>query len=152
MAVEAEPGRIEGGEDGVADTAELAGMLTTPEEAREFADTGIDWLAPSFGNIHGKYPAGGPSLDFHLLRDIKNTVGEEVRLVLHGTDGFGEGEYGMCVRGGVSKVNVNRCVNEVFLREVRKGASLSEGIERGVVGMEEVVGEVMGWCGSVGRA
>ena len=49
IATEAEPGRIEGGEDGVAATADLEGLLTTPEEARKFADTGIDWLAPAFG-------------------------------------------------------------------------------------------------------
>lgn len=49
IATEAEPGRIEGGEDGVAATADLEGLLTTPEEARRFADTGIDWLAPAFG-------------------------------------------------------------------------------------------------------
>ena len=30
IATEAEPGRIEGGEDGVADTVDLAGLLTTP--------------------------------------------------------------------------------------------------------------------------
>lgn len=35
IATEAEPGRIEGGEDGIADTDDLAGMLTTPEEAEE---------------------------------------------------------------------------------------------------------------------
>ena len=49
IATEAEPGRIEGGEDGVAATADLEGLLTTPEEARRFVDTGIDWLAPAFG-------------------------------------------------------------------------------------------------------
>jgi len=53
IAAEAEPGRIEGREDGVSDTADLEGLLTTPKEAREFVDCGIDWLAPAFGNVHG---------------------------------------------------------------------------------------------------
>src|SRR5699024_9734548 len=48
IATEAEPRRIEGGEDGVADTADLEGLLTTPEESVEFVETGIDWLAPAF--------------------------------------------------------------------------------------------------------
>lgn len=55
ISTEAEPGRIEGGEDGVADTAELEGMMTTEEEVDDFIATGIDFLAPAFGNIHGEY-------------------------------------------------------------------------------------------------
>jgi len=30
-------------------------MLTTPEEAERFVATGIDFLAPAFGNVHGNY-------------------------------------------------------------------------------------------------
>lgn len=55
ISTEAEPGRIEGGEDGVKDTAELQGMMTTPEEVDDFCATGIDFLAPAFGNVHGEY-------------------------------------------------------------------------------------------------
>jgi fructose-bisphosphate aldolase class II len=51
IATEAEPGRINGGEDGVKDTGEL----TTGEEASRFVATGIDFLAPAFGNVHGNY-------------------------------------------------------------------------------------------------
>lgn len=55
IAAEAEPGRIVGGEDGIKDTASLESMMTTAEEVEEFVATGIDFLAPSFGNIHGDY-------------------------------------------------------------------------------------------------
>jgi len=64
IATEAEPGRIEGGEDGVVDTDQLEGMKTTVEEVDEFVDTGVDALAPAFGNVHGEYGPGGPQLDF----------------------------------------------------------------------------------------
>jgi fructose-bisphosphate aldolase class II len=66
IATEAEPGRIEGGEDGVMDTAGLKGSMTTMEEATDFIATGVDFLAPAFGNIHGESPYGaaGPQLDF----------------------------------------------------------------------------------------
>lgn len=47
ITTEAEPGRIEGGEDGIADTADLSGMLTTPEEVADFVDAGVDFLAPA---------------------------------------------------------------------------------------------------------
>lgn len=66
IATEAEPGRLEGGEDGVADTVDLEGVLTTPEDVEQFIATGVDFLAPAFGNIHGESPYGkaGPQLDY----------------------------------------------------------------------------------------
>lgn len=63
-AAEAEPGRIEGGEDGVSDTLDLAGLMTTAEEAQQFVDAGVDLLAPAFGNVHGEYGPRGIVLDF----------------------------------------------------------------------------------------
>lgn len=64
IATEAEPGRIEGAEDGVMDTAGLEASKTTPEEVDEFIATGVDSLAPAFGNVHGEYGKQGPQLDF----------------------------------------------------------------------------------------
>lgn len=71
-ATEAEPGRIEGGEDGVMDTAGLEACMTTAEEVDEFVSTGVDVLAPAFGNVHGEYGPQGPQLDFErqVRRDI----------------------------------------------------------------------------------
>lgn len=60
---EAEPGRIEGGEDGVADTAAMEGVLTSPDEVEDFIATGVDFLAPAVGNVHGEYGPKGPQLD-----------------------------------------------------------------------------------------
>ena len=62
IATEAEPGRIEGGEDGVAETADLEGGSTTPGDAEEFVATGIEILAPAFGNVHGQYGPHGTRL------------------------------------------------------------------------------------------
>ena len=64
IATEAEPGRIEGGEDGVMDTAGLEACMTTPDEVEKFVSTGVDALAPAFGNVHGEYGPRGPQLDF----------------------------------------------------------------------------------------
>lgn len=63
-ATEAEPGRIEGGEDGMMDTAGLEAAKTTPDEVDQFVATGVDVLAPAFGNVHGEYGPLGPQLDF----------------------------------------------------------------------------------------
>lgn len=64
ISTEAEPGRIEGGEDGIADNADLEGALTTPEQVEDFIATGIDFLAPAFGNVHGEYGKRGPVLEW----------------------------------------------------------------------------------------
>lgn len=74
IATEAEPGRIEGGEDGVIDTDALEGMKTTAEEIDDFIATGVDALAPAFGNIHGEYGTSGPQLDFERYVVQINTV------------------------------------------------------------------------------
>lgn len=74
IATEAEPGRIEGGEDGVTDTAGLEASKTTPEEVEQFIATGVDVLAPAFGNVHGEYGSQGPQLDFERLVAQRNTA------------------------------------------------------------------------------
>jgi fructose-bisphosphate aldolase class II len=48
IATESEPGRITSGEDGVKDTGDLEGMLTTAEEAERFVATGVDFFGVSF--------------------------------------------------------------------------------------------------------
>ncbi len=70
------------------DTADLEGVLTTPEQSLEFIATGIDPLAPAFGNIHGEYGAKGPRrwLEFDRLAKVKEAVGDKVKIVLHGTN------------------------------------------------------------------
>lgn len=66
IAIEAEMGRIEGGEDGLP-TVDIEAVLTRPERAREFVEeTGVQFLAPAFGNVHGKYGPGGPDASWRL--------------------------------------------------------------------------------------
>jgi len=63
IAMEAEMGRIEGAEDGlpVMEEGELEKILTDPVFASEFVDrTGVQFLAPAFGNVHGSYGPRGP--------------------------------------------------------------------------------------------
>lgn len=108
IVTEAEPGRINGGEDGVSDTADLEGILTTPEQAEEFVATGIQWLAPAFGNVHGKYGPKGPQLEWDRLKGLVDAVGDRVRFVLHGagTEWFKEELLGEAVKAGLVKINL----------------------------------------------
>lgn len=68
ITVEAELGRMEGGEDGLP-KLDLEGVLTDPAKAKEFVErTGVHFLAPSFGNVHGPYPPGGAEKHWQLDR------------------------------------------------------------------------------------
>lgn len=153
IVCEAEPGRIQGGEDGVKDTADLEAIMTTPDEARDFVATGIDWLAPAFGNVHGSYGPRGIRLEYERLRAVNEAVGKEVRLVLHGTDGFDEEIYGKCIEGGVTKVNINGVLNKRYTAVQREaGLGVSETMEVGTRVMQEAVEECMDMLGSSGKA
>lgn len=153
IATEAEPGRIEGGEDGIGDTADLEGVLTTPEQAREFVDTGIDWLAPAFGNVHGNYGPRGIKLEYDRLDSINKEVGNEVRLVLHGADPFTKEIFQKCIGHGVSKININKVMNNEYLRIQQKGIKNITGvIEEGTKAMQEAIEQCIDMLGSAGKA
>lgn len=101
--IEAELGHIEGGEDVAAATA--AGALTDPDEAARYAaETGVDCLAVSIGNVHGHY-AASPSLDWARLERIRKLV--DVPLSLHGASGLPDSDLRRAVAAGICKVNVN---------------------------------------------
>ena len=68
MTIEAELGRMDGKEDGVPQT-DLEKVWTDPEQAAQFVRaTGVHFLAPSFGNVHGPYPPGGAEKHWQLER------------------------------------------------------------------------------------
>jgi fructose-bisphosphate aldolase class II len=68
ICIEAEIGRMEGCEDGLPDL-DLDAIYTNPEAAKDFVETtGVHFLAPSFGNVHGPYPPGGAEKHWQLDR------------------------------------------------------------------------------------
>ena len=135
VVTEAEPGRIEGGEDGVVDPGALEGLMTDAIQARRFVDTGIDWLAPAFGNVHGSYGPRGIQLDYDRLTEVHREVGRDVRLVLHGTDGFDRETLRKCIHGGIAKVNINRSVNIIWKTAVKGALPLTGLVEEATNGM-----------------
>lgn len=154
IASEAEPGRIEGGEDGVPETADLGSVLTTPEEAGEFADLGIELLAPAFGNVHGNYGPRGIQLDYDRLESVNAAVGKRVHLVLHGADPFDENIFKRCINSGVTKININKGMNDHYARVQREmqGKPLTSVIEAGTAAMQEAIEVYMQQFGSTGKA
>ncbi|CAK7244696.1 MAG: hypothetical protein STHCBS139747_006241 [Sporothrix thermara] len=154
IATEAEPGRIEGGEDGVAETVDLEAVLTTPEQAEEFVATGIQMLAPAFGNVHGEYGPRGIQLEYDRLESINRAVGDRVRLVLHGADPFDEAIFRRCIDAGVTRININKGMNNHYaaVQEEMRGKPLTSVIEAGTQRMQKAIENYMLWFGSKGKA
>ena len=107
LSIEAEVGGIGGVEDGVASEGELA----DPEQCKQIADLGVDFLACGIGNIHGLYPADWKGLSFDQLAAIKAKTG--------GT-GIPVEPVQKAVSMGICKVNVNTDLQVVFAQGVRE--------------------------------
>jgi len=103
VTVEGEIGKV-----GRADDATREGVkestLTEPADAVEFVRrTGVDTLAVSIGNAHGKY-SKLPKLDFDRLGKIYAAT--RIPLVLHGGSGTPPEDLRRAISLGIAKVNV----------------------------------------------
>ncbi len=153
--VEAEVGRISGTEDGMT-VAEKEAKMTDPEEAKEFvAEAGVDFLAVTIGNVHGKYH-GEPKLDFDRLAKIRQQL--EIPLVLHGASGLPANMIQQSIDLGVCKFNVNSEVRKRYLQfwreygQTESKRDLLDCQKEVTSAMQEVIAEKMRLFGSAGKA
>ena len=124
MSIEAEVGSIGGEEDGVIGAGEFA----DPEECKKIADLGVDFLAAGIGNIHGKYPANWPGLNFDVLAKVQEKTGT-LPLVLHGGTGIPADMIKKAITLGVSKINVHTECQLEFADATRKYIEAGKDLE-----------------------
>jgi ketose-bisphosphate aldolase len=123
VAVEAEIGELPSGIPGEEDHA---GSETSAEDARAFvAETGIDLLAVSVGNIHILLE-GAHGLDLTRLAAIHAAV--KTPLVLHGGTGIAFDDLQKAISLGVTKVNYGTYIKQRYLKAIR-GALRSEELD-----------------------
>lgn len=158
MSIEAEVGGIGGVEDGVASNGELA----DPDQCKQIADLGVDFLACGIGNIHGVYPADWAGLSFGRLAEIKEKVGD-LPLVLHGGTGIPVDQIEKAISMGVAKINVNTDLQLAFAAATReyieagkdqqgKGYDPRKLLKPGCEAIVERTKELMEQFGSVNKA
>ena len=158
ISIEAEVGGIGGTEDGVTSNGELA----DPNECKQIADLGVDFLACGIGNIHGLYPANWAGLSFERLGEIKALTGD-LPLVLHGGTGIPEDQIKKAISLGISKINVNTDLQVVFAAATReyieagkdqqgKGYDPRKLLKGGREAIVARTKELMGEFGSVNKA
>jgi fructose-bisphosphate aldolase class II len=101
ISVEAELGSVGG--SALPNVEVKDSLYTDPEMVCDFIEkTGVDSLAISFGNFHGKY-RGTPKLDFDRIKEIDALV--DIPLVMHGGSGLTESEYRRCIECGISNIH-----------------------------------------------
>ena len=158
LSLEAEVGSIGGEEDGVVGAGECA----DPDECKMIADLGVTMLAAGIGNIHGKYPANWPGLNFDVLAKISEKVGE-MPLVLHGGTGIPAEMIQKAISLGVSKINVNTECQLAFAAATRtyieagkdlsgKGFDPRKLLAPGFEAIKATVKEKMELFGSINKA
>ena len=123
-------------------------FLTKPEEAVQFVkETGIDFLAPAVGNIHGvlKY-APNPELDIDLIKDIRERVG--IPLILHGGSGISDSSFRRAILVGISVIHINTELRLAFRKGLDDALRINPGdiapysfMENPIYEMEKVVEE-----------
>ena len=158
LSIEAEVGSIGGEEDGVIGMGECA----DPNECKQIADLGVDFLAAGIGNIHGKYPANWKGLSFETLAAVQEKTGT-LPLVLHGGTGIPADMIKKAISLGVSKINVNTECQLAFADATRKYIEAGKDLEGkgfdprkllapGYEAIKATVKEKMELFGSVGKA
>lgn len=100
------------------------GSLTEVSEAIEFvAETNVDLLAVSVGNIHIRLK-GEQSLNFNRLEALAESV--DAGLVLHGGTGIPADDLRKAARMGVVKINFGTYLKQAWLKAVRTALAGNE--------------------------
>jgi len=109
-AVEGELGELPDGDDS------SHAVLTDPDEAAAYvAETGVDCLAPSFGNVH-VFEGRASGVDLDLLAAIGRAAG--VPLAVHGGTSFPPELVPGAIAAGAAKFNVGTSLKRAFLESV----------------------------------
>jgi fructose-bisphosphate aldolase class II len=93
------------------------GGLTDPAQAARYvAETGVDALSVSIGNVH-VLTEGESRIDLDHLARLHSAV--RVPLVIHGGTGFPDSAVAPAIALGVAKFNVGTILKQVFLEGLR---------------------------------
>ena len=101
VSVEAEIGRVGGSEDSNNNGIVYADVT---ESVKFSNNTGIDFLAPALGSVHGLYK-GEPKLNFKRMEEISKLT--NLPLVLHGGSGIYDEQIKKAISSGICKINFN---------------------------------------------
>ena len=111
ILVEGEIGWIGASSEILEKAPEGVGVLSTPEEAKQFVDaTRVDVLAPAVGNMHGLLQSmihgqTEKRLNIQRIAEIKQAAG--IFMTLHGGSGTRDADFQEAIKAGMTIVHVN---------------------------------------------
>lgn len=111
---------------------EGVGVLTTPEEARQFVEaTKVDVLAPAVGNMHGMLQSmvhGDAQKRLNLARIAEIKSSASIFMTLHGGSGTNDEDFKRAIKAGMTVVHVNTELRIAWRRGIEAGlaAKLNE--------------------------
>ena len=120
VPVEGELGYVPGVEGEDAECHPGTTAYTTVAEAKGFVErTGVDFLAVSIGNVHGRLK-GKAKLDFQRLRSINQALG--IPLAIHGGTGLDDDQFRRLIAKGVAKINYDTALADAAGAAIRARA------------------------------
>ena len=125
ILVEGEIGWIGASSAVIDKIPEGVGVLTTPDEAKQFVDaTKVDVLAPAVGNMHGMLESMVQGhvqkrLNIERIAEIKAAV--HVFMTLHGGSGTNDDDFKRAIKAGMTIVHVNTEIRLAWRRGVEAG-------------------------------
>ncbi len=125
ILVEGEIGWIGASSAVIDKVPEGVGILTTPEEARQFVDaTKVDVLAPAVGNMHGMLASMvhgdvQKRLNIDRIGEIKKAA--KIFMTLHGGSGTNDDDFKRAIKAGMTIVHVNTELRIAWRRGVEAG-------------------------------
>ncbi len=118
--VEGELGYLKGRSEVQKEVAITPDDYTKPEQAADFVHrTGIERLAPVFGNIHGIVTKQEEILDIGHLISVAEAV-PNTFLVLHGASGLSDVQVKAAIAAGITNVHFNTELRVAYAKELDK--------------------------------
>lgn len=110
-------GKMSGDEPGVA-LDKLKETMAKPDEAEKFVRlTGLDFLAPAVGTIHGcEEPIA--KIDIERLKKIEQLT--KIPLVMHGASGLSDEEVKKGIANGICKINIDTRIRMAFVHKIKE--------------------------------
>ena len=130
--VEGEIGYIGSASDVIDKVPEGAGIMSTPEEARQYVSaTHVDVLAPAVGNMHGMLTSmvhgdAQKHLDIPRIAAIRDAAG--VFMTLHGGSGTNDEDFKKAIKAGMTIVHVNTEIRLAWKRGMEKALGGGESV------------------------
>jgi ketose-bisphosphate aldolase len=125
ILIEGEIGWIGASSAVIDKVPEGVGILTTPEEAKQFVDaTKVDVLAPAVGNMHGMLASMvhgdvQKRLNIERIAEIKSAA--KIFMTLHGGSGTNDDDFKRAIKAGMTIVHVNTEIRIAWRRGVEAG-------------------------------